>query len=99
MEIDSVPTVTAKESMESTSDTRVKIKARKPRSTDHKVLRIYADGETGEDEGEFQEKKKRPKRIKRKNPTEEGAESMDTDASAAKKPHFAKLSEKQEMVG
>lgn len=83
-------------------------KTRKQRSTDHKVLRIAAregpgnsDIEENETESEFTERKTRGKRLKRKAPkaSTRATESMDTDESAPKKPHFPKLTGAQEMVG
>ncbi|XP_067938574.1 RNA-binding protein PNO1-like [Watersipora subatra] len=76
------------------------VKSRKLRSTDHKVVRIYTDS-VPQEEGEFQEKKKRPQRIKRKAPgiSTDGDAPRETDASAPKKPHFSKLSDKHEMSG
>lgn len=102
MEVDSQPSV----------ETRVKVKPRKPRSTDHKVVRIHIDSDTvtQDDEGEFVEKKSRGRRAKRKTPsaavqssssTTEGTDSavaMDTEAPVLKKPHFAKLADRHEMV-
>lgn len=98
MEVDSQPPIDTKP------------KARKLRSEDHKVVRIHTDTDTAlqADESEFVERKTRGKRVKRKAPRDaeasssatlaDGAVAMDTEASAPKKPHFAKLSDKQEMV-
>lgn len=101
--------VEAMEDLPEDSKKKTKAKKLRIRSTDHRVLRIETD-EAGvnDDNGEFMEKKKRGKRLKRKAPgpattstegtTTASAEAMDTDVSAPKKPHFPKLNAKQEMV-
>lgn len=80
--------------------TDVQEKPRKERNTDHKVLRIHTEDAQNDEtaEGEFVERKTRPKRLKRK-AAGETSEAMDTEATVPKKPHFAKLAVSQQMVG
>ncbi|KAF6033690.1 PNO1 [Bugula neritina] len=80
--------------------TDVQEKPRKERNTDHKVLRIHTEDAQNDEtaEGEFVERKTRPKRLKRK-AAGETSEAMDTEATVPKKPHFAKLAASQQMSG
>lgn len=88
--------------METTQESK-----KKQRNTDHKVYHREPAALEGADEGEFEEKKKRGKRVKRKRSedterdTTAGAQtSMDVDdgETVAKKPHFKRLTGGKEKV-